>query len=272
MMKTGVHLLSLGLVLILFFGFGCTEDQHTEKVTVQQGDMVKLDYTMILDNGTLIATTFPDIAKANNITPSHNGPITLFISPSEKQIPQILINELIGKENGTHGVVVIPNLYGQRNESLVYTAPYRYRLNLTENVSIQTLEHRLNTDNITEGMEFHEKGWNSTVVNITDGYATVLRHPHVNDTFVMNGVAQKIVEVREDEGYAVVQVDVEDGETLLLPLPGSSLNSTKEIISALRRAVIHVDEKSNRLTIDFNHPYAGHFVTVEYWIRDIVRT
>jgi len=228
--------------------------------------MVKIDYTITLENGTVVDTTMEDVARDNNITKQKYEPVRFFVDPNEKRVPPELVTSVIGKTNGSHEIVVVQDMYGEYNDSLVFVAPYEYTLNLTETVNVTLLEGR-GLSNITLNRTFKEKSWNATIINISEDNSTVTirRFPHVNDTFNVNGIDERVVDVDEEEGVARIRVDVENGERriLVLELEGQQ---------TFAWATVTINESANRVYIDFNDPLAGKDATIEYWVRDVLKS
>ncbi len=196
---------------------GCThEEEHPTVKFVQYGDQVLIEYR-IYQNGSV----------------SDNG--TGWVNVSTDSPPQILV--LVGHKVGD---VVNITLQPEENTSNMFTGEIYYSFDRYETVNRSVLE-RLGV-NVSINTTFKEKSWNSTIVNISGNNITIRRDPHINDTLIVNGLPQHVINVTDDKVY--VKVDVKEGHRYLLPHPKTG---------ELKWAWIHdLDEEKNRFIIDFN--------------------
>ncbi len=120
----------IAILLVVLFIFGCTTPQTPEKM-VEKDDRVRVDYTISLENGTLLDTTSREVATNAKISVSHSfAPFTLIVG--EYQFVRGFEDALIGmKENETKEITIPAALgYGIKNANLIMTFPVE-QLDLT---------------------------------------------------------------------------------------------------------------------------------------------
>lgn len=112
------------ILIIALLIFGCTNEAAGK--VIEKGDRIRVDYTMSLENGTILDTTSKEIATNAKISVSHGfTPFTLIVG--EYRFVRGFEDALIKmKENETKELVIpAAQGYGIKNANLVMTFPTR---------------------------------------------------------------------------------------------------------------------------------------------------
>jgi FKBP-type peptidyl-prolyl cis-trans isomerase SlyD len=96
-------------------------------MSVNDGDFVKISYTGKLENGDVFDTTDIEVAKQHGIYAEGIDYSSVVIAIGENMVVRGLDEELVGKDVGYKGTVVVPpeKAFGQRKPDLVEVVPTR---------------------------------------------------------------------------------------------------------------------------------------------------
>nr|WP_209617541.1 peptidylprolyl isomerase [Methanolobus bombayensis] len=137
---------------------GCTESEPSQ--VVQTGDAVSVNYTGMLEDGTVFDTSKADVAEANEIYNSARdyGPLSFVVGSG--QMIDGFDNAVVGMEVGEDKTVEIPPEEG-----------YQFQDYLVVSYPIEQFE-AINMTPVM-GETIYAQGYEGTIVNINDTNVTV---------------------------------------------------------------------------------------------------
>jgi FKBP-type peptidyl-prolyl cis-trans isomerase 2 len=258
-MKKLIIVLLLGLLM-----FGCiqptdngqTVTQNQTKV-VKLGDNVTVDYTLKLANGSVIDTSFENVAKEAGLYQAQRTyqPIT-FLMGAGMVVP--------GFEKGVTGMAVGETKtfevtpadgYGTYDQTLVYSAPLFYDVNKTEVVSKSLFDQqgiKLEIDKVIN----YKNGVMINIKNFTNDTVTVEYVFLDGQTFNFNGMPQKVIGINNDS--ATLKFAVEKDQKYLASLRTGAPGW-----------VTILDVTNDTFTVDENHPLAGKMLYFTVTVKNI---
>jgi peptidylprolyl isomerase len=123
-----ICILLLGSIL---FGSGCTDSGESR--VVKTGNIVTVDYTGKLEDGTVFDTSIEETAKEAGIYTEQRNYVPISFTVGAGQMIKGFDNAVIGMKVGEEKTVTIPpeEAYGEYNETLVLAVPLD-RLGLSE--------------------------------------------------------------------------------------------------------------------------------------------
>lgn len=96
-------------------------------MAIKEHDFIELDYTGILDDGTIFDTTSEDIAKKHDINNPKAAYKPIIICVGEQQVVPGLDQALIGKEIGNAYMIKVPTeqAFGKKDAKMIRLVPLR---------------------------------------------------------------------------------------------------------------------------------------------------
>jgi|SRR5271157_1858472 len=96
-------------------------------MAITKGDIIRLSFTGMLENGAVFDTTDEKVAKANDIFDEHKVYSPMSIVVGSNTLVEGLEEDLVGKKAGHKGKVTIPpeKGYGFRSLDLIETVPVK---------------------------------------------------------------------------------------------------------------------------------------------------
>jgi len=228
--------------------FGCpgvepTPEPEPEVRTAQLDDWVVVDYTLKLEDGSIVETTHG------------KSPIRFQLLNNGEMIPGFIEGIVGMKEKEEKTVVVTPETgYGPHDPSKVEEVSRTYNKPLYENVSISYLESQ--GLNVSMGNTWRTEIGFIGIVNMTNETAELFYVLPLGYEFVFNGIPQKVQKVENDT--AIIELNVQEGQVL---------TTTDEFGNPEQLVVMSVNETT--VTWDSNHPMAGKTLYFDVLLRTI---
>lgn len=96
-------------------------------MAIVNGEVIRLSYTGKLENGAVFDTTDEQVAKENGIYDENKAYRPMVVVVGSKTLVEGLEEDLVGKEEGDRGNIVVPpeKGYGFRSMELVETVPVK---------------------------------------------------------------------------------------------------------------------------------------------------
>lgn len=292
-------ILLLVLAVILFAG--CTNQlgsnaQNTTSLSksVSMGSDIQVDYTLKLENGSVIDTSFENVAKANLIfNPSRSySPLGFKVTLDSGLIPGF-VNGLIGmKEGETKTIIVSPeDGYGLYDPSKVYRISKFYKIPINYTTSVTT-EVPLDAFKASNPKVIIQKDMlvqtNAGLVGIEDFDNKTVKLKYYFDVgkeFELNGIPQKVIS-KNDENITLEYAFEKEKEYTLNGIPqkviskengtisfeitlkeGSTYNTADDSGAPLSARVNMINETS--IIVDTNNFLAGKTLYFEVTARKI---
>ena len=249
-------------VIICSFLFGCAERmiQRNEPVNlVCEGDLVTVNYSVRLDDGTLLYTTAsetvnsPETQKSRWYIPSEHFGSEMIAAGAEAMIPG-LGDQVKGLKKGKRIIVAIPPelAYGTYEREGVY---HLDRLNVMPRILWLSRE-QYNTTFSVEPVVNEEVNlvpyFTSRIIQITD------------QEVVLESVVEN--DMHYDEEFGSVHVIPENDKIMIELTPNKDASF---IINGNAGRITTINERS--FTVDINHPLAGETLTVDLEILSLVK-
>ncbi len=265
------------LVLILFVGFllfGCigqppSNIQPVEGVplnnsvlnqtkTAKLGDIVSVDYTLKLENGSIIDTSIESVANESGIYNQNRkySPLVFKLAYDSGLIKGFVDGVIGMKVNQTKSILVQPaDGYGLVNNTKIYSVQLYYNRSKFENVSRASLEKKnvtIEKDNIfftNIGMVAIEDFDNESV--------TIMYVLSPGKKFNYNGVPHRVVNVTNDTLY--LKFDFEEGKTYGVKNNDGTMKMVR---------VVKINETT--AVLDENNPLAGKVLYFNITLKNIL--
>lgn len=201
----------------------------------KSNDTVTFDYTLRLENGTIVDTSLVAIAHEAGIYDAKKTYKPLTATLGDGQIIRGLEEEIPGMKVGETKTITIQPIeaYGQYSHAKVVTMP----LDKTESL-YRTINNRGQNASVGQPVKITGVPWPSVVTNITPTTITIKQEP-ANNSLVETSIGPARITIANDEVTAH-----------LLLKKGGALNMTEGM-----GRVISVNETD--AVLDFNHPLAG---------------
>lgn len=217
---------------------------------VASGDIVVLNYIVRYENGTMIDTTYEDVAKENQIYNSSENYTPVSIQVGADYLIKGLNEALIGMKAGEEKVVEIPaeKAYGPRDPNLTDVVS---RLQISPRIQNSTRENFIDATGAEPevGLRLQppDLKWEILVLNVTPDLVTFMHDPSPD------------VKLSTAFGEADVRVTENEVHIILPKIPDGS------VVSADYGTGIVTHTNDSFIAIDFNHPLAGE--TLVYTIK-----
>ncbi len=227
--------------------FGPVNGSNFEGKYAKQGDTVQADYTLMLENGTILESSKADIALNAGVYQQGKQyvPLTFQIQEGNGLLPKFT-NAFVGMYEGQKKRIVLPPLdaYGEENASKVSPNPRFFTSSRLVSVPISVfvekkLEAKINT---TVSLDF----WNATVVDISTSEVLIRHNPVPGSNMRWADIPAVITDVTNET--FTYRLDPEVGQIYRIPHPEDSSYLTKIKIAGIEDEIVYVDQ---------NHPLAG---------------
>jgi FKBP-type peptidyl-prolyl cis-trans isomerase 2 len=254
-----------GLLLIGLLLFGCIlppnpppVDQNTTVArTVVLGDTVYADYTLRLENGSVVDTSVESVAKSNNIYDSGRqyAPLGFKAAQDSGMINGFALGVIGMKINETKEIVVKPeDGYGLYDPSKVSSYPLFYNISRFETVPRKALEAQNIT--IAKNTTIHTDIGYVAITDFNDENVTLEYQLFEGQLFTYNKIPQIVKNVTNDSIW--IMFDFEKGYEY--PVPDGNGGYTKVMIS---------DMNTTHFTVDANNKLAGKTLYFTVTVRSI---
>lgn len=246
-MKKIIAMLLLGLIM-----FGCISQPtdnnpivQNQTVVAKSGDTLQVDYTLKLENGSVVDTSIENVAKEGGIYQAQRPYQPISFKIGSGMVVPGFERQVIGMAAGeTKTFAVLPaDGYGDYDDSMVYSAPLFYDVNKTEVVSKSLFDQQGIKLEIDKVISYQ----NGVMVNIKDFDNDTVTVEYVfldGQVFNFNGMPQKVIGINNDS--ATLKFAVEPGQKYL----ATTRTGAQGWITIL--AVTN-----DSFTVDENHPLAG---------------
>lgn len=215
MIDTKNVLFSIAITLLLLFGCigGQTETPPQTKIkeTVVLGDTVLVDYTLKLDDGTVIDTSIKSVAEQAGIYDSNREykPLGFKVGEGTGLLKGFVYGTIGMKANETKEVILQPaDGYGVYDPEKTYDLDLYYNISKYVNVSRKTLEAK--GWDIFKG-NVYDTDVSTVAIEAFDNETVTLRYQlQVGQKFTFNGVPQKVVNITNNDTF-IIKLDLVKG-------------------------------------------------------------
>jgi len=238
------------MLIFLIFGLlilGCTTPEtptpEPEERIAQFGDWVVVDYTLKLEDGSIVETTYGKSPMRFQLL-TNAGLIDGFVEG------------VIGMKEGEMKTIVVPpeKGYGTNDPSKIVTVARAYNRSLFEYVPVDYLESQ--GVNVTIGHSYKTSIGYVLISNVTNGTAELFYVLSKDQEFIFNGIPQKVLAV--ENMTAEIQINVEVGKMYF---------TTDEVGNPMTVVVQNVTETA--VVWDSNHPLADTTLYFDVMLRTI---
>lgn len=263
----------LGIVFVLsLFLFGCiAQPTNIQPVgnnssnitpsnllkTAKLGDLVAVDYTLRLENGSVVDTSILSIANDSGLYNPNRGysPLVFKLAYNSGLINGFIDGVLGMQINQTKEVVVQPqDGYGLIDQTKIYDIPLYYNRSRFEKIPRASLEQANIT--IENGSIFFADIGMVSVHEFDNETVTIRYLFSTGKKFTYSGIPQEVVNITNDTLF--IKFDFEQGKTYIL----ENENGAKKMIK-----VVQINETA--ATLDENHQLAGKVLYFTLTLRDI---
>jgi FKBP-type peptidyl-prolyl cis-trans isomerase 2 len=233
--------------------------EEAAELVVQEGDLVRVDYTATLEDGTLIESTLKDVGEAGTamVLPdvegeTHFSPIDV-LPGAEASIPG-LADAILGMAVGENKTVILTpeEAYGVWDSNKLVEFPCVKKLRKTIRMTPGDYVTRFGAFPVLDKVIHYNPYLNARVVELTESSAHL-------ELF-----AKRAKELVDNFGTAEVTEDGEEISVTLSPeigAPFEAWNQTGKIVSAV----------GDSFMVDFNHPLAGQTVVLEVQVLSLTK-
>ncbi len=159
---------------------------------IKNGDIIELEFTGKLENGSVFDTTDPKIAKENHLNVENVKPVVIKVGKSE--VPKGLDKELVGKEIGKEYVVKLKpeDAFGNKNRELIRT------------LSLSVFKkHNINP---YPGLQLNADGYVGVVKSVSGGRVVVdFNHPLADHEVTYEFKVNRVLTDPEEKLDAVME-------------------------------------------------------------------
>ncbi len=164
--KESVFFIAILLLVSTIFVSGCTDNgsKGENSKTVKSGDMIQVDYTGKLENGTVFDTSREDVAKQAGLYIDGRKYVPITFVVGSGQVIQGFDEGVLGMKIGEEKTLRIPpeKAYGKYEETRILAIPIK-ELNLTNHSELPEAGQTIRDVN---GNQFKVKAVNNTHITI----------------------------------------------------------------------------------------------------------
>jgi len=239
-----------------------TPPKTSANITADWGDMVTVDYTLVVD-GKVVETSISSVAAQNNITiqGASYSPLTFKLLYGGSLISGF-VKGIVGMKVGEQRTfnATPEEAYGPYNYSLAKPIDRYYNMSLKEEKVPRAFFEKTYGYNLWEDRVIRTaSGYDIVLTNLTNTTLTVEYMFKINDSFTINGLPQKVVNITNTT--ASIRIDpVENATYMITP------EKSNTAVSAIIRKV--TDQK---FIIDYNHKYAGRNLQFTITLNSVIR-
>lgn len=265
-----LSLLAFSILFVFLLGAGCTQPATppVSNKTVEFGDQVAVDYVLLANitdyvtgvtSETLIDTSLSDVARAAGRYNANRTyePLQVSMENNNGLIPGFT-RALVGMKEGENKTFFLKpaDAYGEYNASKVFSLKKLYNLSIIEEIPINYF--RANNISVENDTVLKGKYWNAMVLNVTNSSVAVRYLPELNESFVFNGLDQRVAAY--DDANITLEIIAQVGKRYATQSP------SKDSVQ-----VLAVAENETDITFDSNHPLAGKTLEFTVFVRQITK-
>jgi len=227
-------------------------------ISIQSGDTVNVDYTGMLEDGTVFDTSIEGVGLEAGLDRGMFEPIKFTIGQGAL-IPGFE-NAIIGmKEGETKTVVLPPELaYGETQEDLIVSLPVSQEMDRFVDINKSDFVLMFGVDPVVGGeVSSLDISWPMKVISVRGDTVNVENIMKVGEEIEMAGVGWTTVVQSVDEETISLKQSPVVGDTFTVP----------SLTGMLQGVVISID--STDFKIDLNHPLAGQTLVFDITVLSL---
>ncbi|MBM3229381.1 hypothetical protein FJZ26_03025 [Candidatus Parvarchaeota archaeon] len=260
---------AIAILLAFALFFGCTNPvppsppapgQNTTKLVAAQGDYVTVDYTLRLDNGTVVDTSIKDVASKAGIYDLKRtySPLGFWIGPQSGLLPKFSGAVEGMKKGQTKKIRLEPqDGYGIYNNSSVFGLPAVTEIPRLYNVPIANFKTGFENLSVGKRLVHPQYKWDMAIAELYSDSVLLRQNPLPRHNFELNGWPAMVQNVTNETIVILLKPHV--GEKY-----GYEDTESCPTGEALVKSV-----KSDTVMLDCNHPLAGQALNFEITLRAI---
>ena len=234
-------------------------DLNEDPSIVQQGDLVRVNYTATLEDGTLIRTTLGEVAehatdkKAEGYEEPKSFVPEEVLAGAPASVPG-LGDVVLGMAAGEKKSVTLPaeKAYGVRDENKIGEFPRVKKRSKSVEMSPREYLKRYGRFPVLGNELGYDGYFNALVVDVTESSAVLELLPREKEA------------ITDDFGTTVITRDGEEMQIALTPKIGASFRAWKQ-----DGKIVALD--ADTFTVDFNQPLAGGSVALDVDIISLTK-
>jgi len=229
------RLLALALAILLL---GCPQARKAK-----MGDMVAVDYTLRLANGSYIDASSADAARSLGIYDPERLYAPARTRLGSGQLIRGFEEAIVGMAEGESKEFSVPpeKAYGEWRPELVLRIPREYSIPRTDLMGLHEFLARYGNRSAGDVISLHN--WNATVLNVSEGGVLLRHNPTVGQLIQFEPFPQRVVAVGEDRITLRHEADVGDVGVFY---NASGITKVRVIAAG-----------DDYITVDTNHELAG---------------
>lgn len=229
-------------------------------LTAQFGDNVSVDYTLVVENGSVYDTSLESVARAANIYRSGVTYKPLEITIGAGQVIPGFESPIIGMKVGDRKNISIPpkDAYGEYNVSLVQVSARAYPVPRVEAVLVADFLDAFPGFNFSSESTISTGQWNATIVDHTNQTVTIRHDPVIGQTIQTPTWPESVIALNATS--ITLRRDPVEGKMYVVSDAAGTQRMAK--VTGMTDDV---------LMLDLNHPLAGQALNFSLALVSITR-